>query len=247
METKQYSNRCLADTSLTRPKIFYAGYLGIIPYEKALKLQTNIMQARIDGRIPDVLLLLQHPPVLTIGRFHGRSDILVSQEHLRQEEISIFHTNRGGSVTYHGPGQLVGYPIINLRENRISVREYVRLLEEMVIKTLYVFGIEGKRVLGYPGVWANNRKICSIGIHISRYVTMHGFALNINTNLNHFSYINPCGNSGISMTSISDILGFDVEFETVRREIIRSFATVFESQFKQGFCKCAAILDALNG
>jgi lipoate-protein ligase B len=240
-------NYCQQDTLTSTAKSFFAAYLGVIPYERSINLQTALMQARLNDKIPDFLLLLQHPPVLTIGRFRGKEDILVSREKLRQEGITVFHTNRGGSITYHGPGQLVVYPIISLRENNLGIRDYIQYLEEMVIKTLAIFEIEGRRIIGYPGIWVHNRKICSIGIHVSRYVATHGFALNVNTDLRHFSYINSCGDSRILMTSISNILRRKVDIKMVANEIINSFSTVFISKFKEGFNECKIIADVLNG
>ena len=159
------------------------------PYELALKQQQRLAQARAEGDIPDVVLLLQHPPVFTIGRFRGGEDIIVPPD-----GIAIFHTNRGGGITYHGPGQLVGYPILNLKENGLGVREYIWKLEEVIINLLLSLGIRGHRVAKYPGgVWVGNQKVCSIGIHVSRYITTHGFALNVNPDLRYFEYIKPCG------------------------------------------------------
>ena len=161
-------------------------YLEIVPYEAALKLQQGLMQARAEGRIGDVLLLLQHPSVFTVGRFKGGEDIIVPPETLAREGITVFHTNRGGGITYHGPGQLVGYPIVNLKENGLGVREYIWKLEAAIIKLLLALGIQGYRLAGYPGVWANEKKVCSVGIHVSHHITTHGFALNVTNDLRYF-------------------------------------------------------------
>lgn len=206
---------------------FLAGYLGLVPYESALRLQERLAQARAENSIPDVLLLLQHPPVFTIGRFRGQSEILVSPEMLSREGIQVFQTNRGGSVTYHGPGQLVGYPILNLKEVGLSVREYVWKLEETIIRVLADFGIAGRRDPRYPGVWVGKKKIGSLGINVSHHITTHGFALNVSTNLRHFDLINPCGITGVAMTSICEELGHPVEMETVIQPLINNFAAVF--------------------
>jgi len=228
-------------------KRYTAAYLGVIPYECALKLQQKLMQARAEGRIPDVILLLQHPPVFTIGRFRGEKDIIVPLEKLQQEGIAVFHTNRGGGITYHGPGQLVGYPILNLEEDGLSVREYIWKLEAVIIKLLLSLGIQGCRVVKYPGVWVDGKKVCSIGVHVSHHITTHGFALNANTDLQHFEYINPCGIKGEVMTSISKLLGYPVEVEAVTEALLDSFSTALELKHKGGLDKCLAMLDVLSG
>lgn len=228
-------------------KVYVADYLGTVPYEPALRLQQRLMQARLEDVIPDVLLLLQHPPVFTIGRFRGEEDINASQEMLTQEGIAVSHTNRGGGITYHGPGQLVGYPILNLKENNPDIREYIWRLEEVIIRLLPSFNIQGYRVAKYPGVWVEEEKICSIGIHVSRYITMHGFALNVNTNLRHFELINPCGLKGRIMTSVSKLLGYPVEVEEAIEPLLDCFSTVFGIKCNRGDDKCLAIRDALNG
>ncbi len=228
-------------------KVYVADYLGVIPYERALKLQQGLMQARAKGTIPDVLLLLQHPPVFTIGRFRGEEDIIVPPATLTQKGAAVFYTNRGGGITYHGPGQLVGYPILNLEENSLDVREYIRKLEAVIIKLLLTLGIQGHRVAKYPGVWVGEEKVCSIGIHISHYITMHGFALNVNTDLRYFEFINPCGIKGKVMTSVSKLLGHPVEVETVIECLLNCFSAVFGLRCNRGDGKCLTMLDALSG
>ena len=230
-----------------KTKVYIADYLGVVPYELALKRQQGLMQARAEGIIPDVLLLLQHPPVFTIGRFSGEEDIIASLETLTQEGIAVFHTNRGGGITYHGPGQLVGYPILNLKENGLGVREYIWKLEAVIIKLLLDLGIQGHRVAKYPGVWVGEEKICSVGIHVSHSITMHGFALNVNTNLSHFEYINPCGINSKVMTSVSKLLRYPVEVETTIGRLLNCFSAVFRLRCTQGDDKCLALLNALSG
>jgi len=233
---------------LSSNKIYIADYLGVVPYEVALKRQQTLVQARAEGKIPDVVLLLQHPPVFTTGRFRGEGEIIVSAETLAQEGIAVFSSNRGGSITYHGPGQLVGYPILNLKENSLGVLEYIRKLEEVVIKLLFTLGIEGHRVAKYPGgVWVGEEKICSVGIHVSRYITMHGFALNVNTNLRHFEYINPCGIEDAVMTSISKLLGYPVEVEAIIPSWLDAFSETFGLKCERGLEKCLNILGAPSG
>lgn len=229
-------------------KLYIADYLGVIPYELALKRQQILAQARTEGKIPDVVLLLEHSPVFTIGRFRGEEDIIASAETLAQEGIAVFCSSRGGSVTYHGPGQLVGYPILNLKENRLGVLEYIRKLEEVVIKLLLTFGIQGQRVAKYPGgVWVGGEKICSVGIHVSHYITMHGFALNVNTNLRHFEYINPCGIKGAVITSISKLLGYPVEVEAIIPSLLDIFSETFGLKCERGLEKCLNMLGAPSG
>ena len=224
-----------------------APYLGIVPYQCALRLRQGLAQARAAGRIGDVLLLLQHPPVLTMGRFRGGNDVIVPPETLARLGIAVFHTNRGGGITYHGPGQLVGYPILNLKENGLGVREYIRKLEATVIKLLLALGIEAHRVAEYPGVWVGERKICSIGIHISHQITTHGFALNANNDLRYFDYVRPCGLSGEVMTSVSEVLGHQVGMKTVIEELLTSFSGTFRLSCKQESDRWLSTLDTRNG
>jgi lipoate-protein ligase B len=232
----------------TLEKACIVPYLGIVPYEVALKLQQGLMQARTEDKIGDVILLLQHPSVFTIGRFRGREDIIVPPETLAREGISVFHTNRGGGVTYHGPGQLVGYPIVNLKENRLGVREYIWKLEAAIIKLLLSLDIEGYRLAGYPGVWANEKKVCSMGIHVSHHITTHGFALNVTNDLRYFTkYIRPCGLQGQVMTSISELLGHWVEMETIIEKLLPAFSETFCLSCVQESDRWLAILDARSG
>jgi lipoyl(octanoyl) transferase len=204
-------------------KAYFAEYLGIVPYELASNLQQKLCQARAEDNTPDILLLLQHPPVFTIGRFRGEEDIIALPE-----GIEVFHINRGGSVTYHGPGQLVGYPILDLKENGLGVREYIWKLEEVIINLLLRLGIQGHRSAQYPGgVWVGEGKICSIGIHVSHYIASHGFALNVNPELKYFEWIRPCGLDSRAMTSISKILGYPVGVESILENLLDSFSTTF--------------------
>ncbi len=229
-------------------KVCTAVYLGLVPYERALELQQFLLQARTGGNIPDVLLLLQHPPVFTVGRFRGEEDILVPSGMLAEKGIAVFPTDRGGSITYHGPGQLVGYPILNLKEKKLSVREYIWKLEEVIIRLLQDIGIQSHRATRYPGsVWVRKQKVCSIGIRVSRYITMHGFALNINNDLSYFKYIRPCGLQSEVMTSVSQLLGHTVEVETLVAKLPSFFSEVLELNCETGEGKWQAILDGLNG
>ena len=234
-------------TVATFKKTCIAPYLGIVPYEVALKLQQRLAQARTEGRIGDVLLLLEHPPVFTIGRFKGGEDITVPPERLAREGIAVCHTNRGGGITYHGPGQLVGYPILSLKGNGLGVREYIGKLEEAIIQTLLALGIQGHRLAGYPGVWANGKKVCSIGIHVSHGITAHGFALNVTTDLRYFDYIRPCGLTGEVMTSISELAGHTMEIREIIERFLPSFSEVFGLSCEKETDRWLSILDAQSG
>ncbi len=231
----------------TFKKTCIVSYLGVVPYELALKLQKGLMQARAEGRIRDILLLLQHPPVFTIGRFRGGEDITVSPEILARDGIAVFHTDRGGGITYHGPGQLIGYPIVNLKENGLDVRQYIGKLEAAIIKLLVALGIQGHRVAEYPGVWVGERKVCSIGIHVSHYITTHGFALNVSNDLRYFRYVMPCGLPGEVMTSVSELLGRSVGMKTIIGKLIPSFSETFCLNCEQESDRWLGILDAQNG
>lgn len=233
---------------LSANRICLSNYLGIIPYETAIKLQNRLKQARREGNIPNVFLLLEHEPVITIGRFKGADEITTTAEVLAQEGIAICSTNRGGSITYHGPGQLVGYPILNLRELGLGVREYINKLEEVIIRLLANFGIWSNRANGFPGsVWVDKKKVCSIGIHVGHQITSHGFALNVNTNLHHFNYINACGIKSKIMTSISQIVGYCVKVEDVTGSLMDIFSEIFALNCIWGLKKCLDIQGAQNG
>jgi lipoate-protein ligase B len=231
----------------TSKKAYVAPYLGTVSYEAALKLQQSLMLARAEGKIGDVLLLLQHPSVFTVGRFRGGEDIMVPPQTLAREGIALLHTNRGGGMTYHGPGQLIGYPILNLKEDGLGVREYIERLETVIVRLLLALGIEGYRLAEYPGVWARDKKICSIGIHVSHYISTHGFALNVSNDLRYFEYIRPCGWPGEVMTSVSDLLGHWVAMETIIEKLLPSFSEIFGLSCEQENDRWLAILDAQSG
>ncbi|MFC2021968.1 lipoyl(octanoyl) transferase LipB [Chloroflexota bacterium] len=217
---------------MTKVCLVYA--LGLVDYHKGLLLQEKLLNSRKSGAISDVLLLLQHPSVFTIGRSGTVKNILVPKETLVEEGIPVFHTNRGGDVTYHGPGQLVGYPILNLREDGLTVHQYVWNLEEVVIRTLADFGIGGQRVSGRRGVWVGEEKVCALGLRVSGDASMHGFALNVNTNLKYFTYIIPCGITRVSITSVSKLLGHEVEIGEIQENLLRHFSHVFRFILEYG-------------
>ncbi len=187
--------------------------LGLLDYERALDLQHRLWSERVKEHLPDLLLLLEHPHVVTLGRRGDLSHLLVTPEILEAMRIPIFHTERGGEVTYHGPGQLVVYPILHLRDYGYRLIQYVSQLEEVILSVLRDFGIEGRREGSNRGIWVGDEKIASIGLAIKRWVSFHGFALNYRTDLKYFGLINPCGLQGMRMTSMTKILG-----EEIRRE-----------------------------
>jgi lipoyl(octanoyl) transferase len=204
--------------------------LGIIGYQAALDLQHRLVEDRKAGRIGDQLLLLEHPPVITLGvrTRHDRSHLLQTPESLAAQGVELFEAGRGGDVTYHGPGQLVGYPILDLKPDRCDVHRYVRDLEDVLIRTVAAFGIDAGRVAGLTGIWVGSGKLAAIGVRISRWVTSHGFALNVNTNLDHFRLIVPCGITDKGVTSIERLLGRKVLMAEVEDEVARQFAVIFD-------------------
>ena len=204
--------------------------LGLIGYSEACHLQRELLHKRLDGTIGDVLLLLEHPPTITIGKSGKLDNVLISQEQLAENGISLFFIDRGGDVTYHGPGQLVGYPIIDLRGRRRDLHQYVHDLEEVIIRTLSDFSINTRRDGNHPGVWVRGREIAAIGLRVIRWISMHGFALNVNTNLDQFRFINPCGLSNGKATSISQILHRNIPMEVVTERLLAHFSQVFDSQ-----------------
>jgi lipoyl(octanoyl) transferase len=203
--------------------------LGTIDYQAALDLQKALVEQRKQGVIPDHLLLLEHPPVITLGaRNHAsRSNILETPEGLARKGVGLFETGRGGDVTYHGPGQLVGYPILELPPGRRDVHRYVRDLEEVLIQAVATFGIAATRIPGLTGIWAGDEKLAAIGVRISRWVTSHGFALNVNTDLSQFGLIVPCGITDKGVTSMAQILGRPVLMDEVAGEVEHRFAHLF--------------------
>ncbi len=200
--------------------------LGLADYDPTLVLQNRLVQARIQGETPDVLLLLQHSPVITLGKSGKDANVLVPAATLEERRIRLIRTDRGGDVTYHGPGQLVVYPILHLQAHRLSVPQYVWSLEETVIRLLARFGVQGERAEKLRGVWLGSRKICSVGVHVSRMVTKHGLALNVNTDLDPFTLINPCG-TGRPVTSLARVLHRDISVGEIEPLMLASFAEVF--------------------
>ena len=204
--------------------------LGRLPYGEALELQRSIARDRISGAIQhDVLLLVEHPPVVTLGRGSKEKNLISSPEFLQSRGVELFEVERGGDVTFHGPGQLVGYPIIDLKRHRQDLHWYLRKIEEALINTLADYGIPGERNTAFTGVWTRGRKIASIGVHARDWVTWHGFALNVTTDLSFFDLIVPCGIDGVVMTSIARELGLeDVAQQDVRDRVTAKFAEAFD-------------------
>ena len=203
--------------------------LGTVPYEKALEYQENLLAKRIAEEIQDSLILLEHPPTITTGRKGNTENLLVREEYLKKHGISFVHASRGGDITFHGPGQIVGYPILNLKNHEMDIRKHLRSIEEVIIRTLGDFEIEGRRIDGVTGVWVKRNKIASIGIAIRKWVTYHGFALNVSTNLDYFELILSCGITDVRITSIGNWLGDEeeVKMDDVTRSVIKNFMGVF--------------------
>lgn len=210
--------------------------LGLVRYADALTLQRELVEERKADRIPDLLLLLQHPPVITLGvkGDGGRGHILATAEHLAGHGVEIQEAGRGGDVTYHGPGQIVGYPIIDLKPDRCDVHRYVRDLEEVMIRVCADAGISAVRIAGLTGTWVGDEKIGAIGVKISRWVTSHGFAFNANTNLDHFRLIVPCGIGDRGVTSVEKLTGRPVDLDEIQARLAQHFAALFERQIVEG-------------
>jgi lipoyl(octanoyl) transferase len=206
--------------------------LGRIGYAEGVELQKSLVQQRVAGAIDDTLLFVEHPPVITLGvktrgnLAHVRADAAA----LATQGVEVHESGRGGDVTFHGPGQLVGYPIIDLKPDRQDVHRYVRDLEDVLIRTAADFGIVAGRVKGLSGAWVGDAKLAAIGVRISRWVTSHGFALNVTTDLAGFDLIVPCGIADRGVTSLSALLGRDVAMADVERSVVRHFAAVFDRE-----------------
>ena len=214
-------------------RAFAVQRLGRVDYAAGLNLQAGLVEQRKAGVVGDTLLLLEHPPVITLGvkTRQGPNHIIASEDELAREGVTVHETGRGGDVTYHGPGQLVGYPIIDLKPDRCDVHVYVRDLEEVLIRAISTFGVTGTRVKGLSGVWVGEpgreKKIAPIGVRISRWITSHGFAHNVATDLRHFRLIVPCGISDRAVTSLEQELGHAVPMPDVEAAVVSAFTSVF--------------------
>jgi len=206
--------------------------IGLTEYSEAWQLQKLIWQLRREGSIPDVLLLTEHKHTYTLGKSADDNHLLATEDELRAENIGVYHIDRGGDITYHGPGQLVGYPILDLNNYYLDVHRYLRDLEEVIIRTLRDYGVKGRRIEGYTGVWVGNEKIAAIGIKISRWVTMHGFAFNINNDLSYFDRIIPCGIFHKGITSLEQLLNHKVDMKEMQDKLTTYFGSVFDVQIE---------------
>jgi len=204
--------------------------LGLVPYDEALTMQRALVEERRAGRVPDLLLLLQHPAVITLGvkGDGGRANIVATDERLAELGIAAQETGRGGDVTYHGPGQIVGYPILDLKPDRCDVHRYVRDLEEVMIRVCADYGVTAGRIKGLTGTWVGAEKIGAIGVRLSRWITSHGFAFNVSTDLDHFKLIVPCGISDRGVTSLERATRRPLSVAEVEEAVIRQFQKVFE-------------------
>ena len=204
--------------------------LATVTYENGMTMQERLVELRQQERIPDQLLLLKHPPVITLGRGGDAANLLASRDALKSAGIRFYETTRGGDITYHGPGQLVGYPIIHMGEGSRDVRKYVTRIEEVLIRTAADYGITAERREGSRGVWVGNEKIAAIGVRVARWVTSHGFALNVSTDLDHFRMITPCGIAGAGVTSIERRTGRSVSPDEVADRLLVHFGEVFQRE-----------------
>ncbi|MEZ5013827.1 MAG: lipoyl(octanoyl) transferase LipB [Chitinophagales bacterium] len=223
--------------------------LGNMPYSYAWKLQEQLFKGITDIKLknrgpvveaeipPNYFLLVEHPPVITLGRNAEEKNMLFSEAFLQEKGVEVFHINRGGDITFHGPGQLVGYPILDLDQFGTDIGKYLRNVEEVIIRVCADYGIVAGRIAGVTGVWldggtAQARKICAIGIRASRWITMHGFAFNVNTDLNYFNYIVPCGITDKGVTSLQKELGREVDMEKVKEKVLLYFREVFNCNIR---------------
>jgi lipoyl(octanoyl) transferase len=204
--------------------------LGVVPYDEALVMQRGLVEERRAGHVPDLLLLLQHPAVITLGvkGDGGRANIVATDERLAELGIAVHETGRGGDVTYHGPGQIVGYPILDLKPDRCDVHRYVRDLEEVMIRVCADYGVTAGRINGLTGTWVGAEKIGAIGVRLSRWITSHGFACNASTDLDHFKLIVPCGISDRGVTSLERAAGRRLSLAEVEDAVVRRFRDIFE-------------------
>jgi len=233
-----------------RPSVFFND-LGVAEYNTAWKLQESLLAEAVAVKLAsrkasgqniapkNHLLFCEHPSVFTLGKNGSEKNLLISTDKLKEKNIDLIRTNRGGDITYHGPGQIVGYPIFDLDQFGLSLKGFVERLEEVIIQTLYDYGIKAGRYAGGTGVWLdptgkNARKICAIGIRASRFITMHGFALNVNTDLKYFSYINPCGFTDKSVTSMQKESGIEWDLPAVKNKLLEKFSEVFQMNFLSG-------------
>lgn len=207
--------------------------LGQKDYKEVWDLQKIIHQKRVEKEIADTLLLVEHNPVITMGKSGKQNNLLIPFKLLEEKGIAYYQIERGGDVTYHGLGQVVGYPIINIKEGLIGIRPFIEKLENVIIATLVEFGIKGEKKEKMIGVWTETGKICSIGVAVKRWVSFHGFAFNVNTNLKHFDLIVPCGLKDVTMTSMQKILNKEISLDRVKKSIIKNFGVLFKKKLEE--------------
>jgi lipoyl(octanoyl) transferase len=214
--------------------------LGMVPYAVASDIQRALVEERRAGRVPDLLLLLEHPHVITFGvkADAARSHLIATPELLAARHVEVHESGRGGDITYHGPGQVVGYPILDLKPDRCDVHKYVRDLEEVMIRVAGDFGLEGGRIKGLSGAWVGADKVGAIGVRISRWITSHGFALNVATDLEYFRLIVPCGIESGGVTSLSRATGRPIPMADAEASVVRNFAAVFERRAVEAVAIC---------
>ena len=216
-----------------RSEAIFIDIPGSSSYEEVWRLQKQFHKMRVKEILGDILLFTEHEHIYTIGKAGDERDLKISEELLKHLGVKVLKIDRGGKITYHGPGQIVGYPIFHLEKMKIDIHTYLRRIEEVIILTLSDFGIKGQRKNGLTGVWVGDEKIASIGIKVSQWVTMHGFALNVNTDLRYFDFIFPCGLKDVSMTSMKKLLGREVDMSEVKKSLKEKFETVFSLKFVQ--------------
>ncbi len=206
---------------------------GQLDYQVAWDFQRKIHQERVAGRCPDTLVLTEHPHTYTIGKSGDGSNLVTDENELKQQGITVYRIDRGGDITYHGPGQIIGYPILDLHDYYLDIHRFLRELEEVIILTLADYGITAGRVKGLTGVWVENAKVAAIGIKVSRWVTMHGFAFNLNTDLKYFGHIVPCGITDRPVTSMQLLLGRKLDISEVSEKLVDNFGKVFGIRFQE--------------
>lgn len=206
--------------------------LGNKEYKEVWDLQKKIHDMRVKQELPNILLLVEHDPVITMGKSAQEGNVLFPVEFLKERGVDFYHIERGGDATYHGPGQLVGYPIFNVHDGLAGIKPFINAMERAIIATLHSFGIEAYIKEKMIGVWTEKGKICSIGVAVKKWVSFHGFALNVNTDLSYFDLIVPCGLKNVEMTSMEQVLGRGVEMNEVKKSIVRSFGDVFRQEIR---------------
>ena len=202
--------------------------IGKIDFDQAWRIQKQLFELRRSDQIKDIILLCEHPHTITLGKSGSQENLLITTDDLADQSINYVEIDRGGDITYHGPGQLVAYPIINLNNYFRDAHKYLRFLEDVIIKLLAIYQIEGGRIDGLTGVWVGNSKICAIGVKISRWITMHGLAFNVSTDLNYFQKIVPCGISDKSVCNLSELIGKQLQLSEVSSKMIDCFETTFD-------------------